>query len=161
MPSTLAGAMQCPFCDTPDTRVVDSRSSEGGSAVRRRRACQVCGERFTTYERAAVAPVVVKRSGGVEVFDAAKLRRGVESALADRPVPDGSVEALVAGIERDVAAGRTEVTADEIGTAVLTRLRELDEVAYVRFASVYKDFQGIADFEREVAELEAVSQTDR
>lgn len=157
--STLTGAMQCPFCHTPDTRVVDSRSSESDTAVRRRRACQECGQRFTTYERVALVPTVVKRSGGVEAFKAAKLRRGLERALADRPVAEGAIDDLVAEIEREVTA-RTEVTADEIGAAVLTRLRGLDEVAYVRFASVYKDFQGVADFEREVAELEAVAQPD-
>jgi len=155
MASTLTYAMQCPYCNTADTRVIDSRSSDGGAAVRRRRKCQVCGQRFTTYERAALVPMVLKRNGGVEPYDPAKLRTGVHNALADRPVPDGSVDELVADIEREVTQGRSEVSADELGNAVLARLRKLDEVAYVRFASVYKDFQGAADFEREVAELEA------
>lgn len=159
-PGTLAPAMQCPFCHTPDTRVVDSRASDGGAAVRRRRECQVCSQRFTTYERVALVPMVRKRSGDLATFDPGKLRTGVERALADRPVPVGSVDDLVADIEQEIVAGRTEVTADELGNAVLERLRKLDEVAYVRFASVYKEFQGAADFEREVAELESVTPHD-
>lgn len=101
--------------------------------------------------------MVMKRNGSLEVFDAGKLRSGVDRALADRPVPEGSVDELVADIERKLVAGRTEVSADELGNAVLERLRQLDEVAYLRFASVYKEFQGAADFEREVAELESVA----
>ncbi|MBA2338373.1 MAG: transcriptional repressor NrdR [Acidimicrobiia bacterium] len=145
--------MRCPFCPAPDTRVVDSRSADGGASVRRRRACVECERRFTTYERAEVVPVVRKRDGRLERFDSAKLRRGMVRAMADRPIPAESVDRLVEEIEQ--AVGRRDVvTADEIGHAVLAGLRQLDEVAYLRYASVYKEFTGAEDFEREMAELE-------
>jgi transcriptional repressor NrdR len=147
--------MHCPFCDGDDTRVVDSRAADGGSTIRRRRECQSCARRFTTYERPASAHLVRKRNGRLEAFDGHKLRRGVEQALADRPVPAGSIDRLVADISAQVGAGGGEVSADELGNEVLMRLRELDEVAYLRFASVYKEFQGARDFEREVAALES------
>ncbi len=146
--------MVCPFCAGEDTRVVDSRSADGGTAIRRRRECELCTRRFTTYERPAIVHAVRKRSGQLEPFDAAKLRRGVERALADRTVPEGSVDALVAEIVQLASAQGGEVSADELGQAVLTRLRDLDHVAYLRFASVYKEFQGTSDFERELAALE-------
>ncbi len=148
---TLTG-MRCPFCPASDTRVVDSRAADGGSSVRRRRLCTACERRFTTYERASIVPLVRKRDGRLEPFDAEKLRRGVARALADRPIPAKAVTRLVEDIEQNMA--RDVVSADEIGHAVLARLRELDEVAYLRYASVYKDFTGAEDFEREMAELE-------
>ncbi len=147
--------MLCPHCATPDTRVVDSRPADGGSAIRRRRHCTVCGRRFTTFERPAIVLQVRKRSGALEPFDAAKLRHGVERALADRPVPAGVVESLLSGIEQRVADLGPEVPADEIGALVLDGLRVVDEVAYLRFASVYKEFTGASDFEREVAAMES------
>ena len=134
--------------------MVDSRAAEGGVAIRRRRQCAVCGRRFTTYERPSTVHFVRKRDGRLEPFDAAKPRSGVERALADRAVPEGSVDDLVADIVEMVSVGGGETSTDEIGQAVLTRLRELDHVAYLRFASVYKDFQGAGDFERELAALE-------
>ena len=146
--------MQCPFCAGNDTRVVDSRAADGGASIRRRRECAICERRFTTYERPVITHMVRKRSGGLEPFDAQKLRRGVEQALADRPIPAGSVEHLVADIEALVTARGEIATADELGHEVLVRLRSLDEVAYLRFASVYKEFSGARDFEREVAALE-------
>lgn len=147
--------MHCPYCDGDETRVVDSRAADGGSTIRRRRECTACGRRFTTYERAAIEHFVIKRSGVREPFDGHKLRRGIERALVDRPVPAGSVDRLVADISVYVGGQGGEVTADEIGQEVLARLRDLDEVAYLRFASVYKEFEGARDFEREVAALEA------
>jgi transcriptional repressor NrdR len=146
--------MVCPYCTGEDTRVVDSRSAEAGVAIRRRRECAVCGRRFTTYERPATVHFVRKRDGRLEPFDPAKPRGGVERALADRTVPEGSVDALLEDIVDLVSARAGETSTDEIGQAVLARLREIDHVAYLRFASVYKDFQGAGDFERELAALE-------
>ncbi|RPI20135.1 MAG: transcriptional repressor NrdR [Actinobacteria bacterium] len=146
--------MRCPFCATEDTRVVDSRPAQEGRAIRRRRECEVCGQRFTTFERPEIAIMVVKRDGSRQPFDLAKVRRGLDSALADRPVPPEAIEALVASIERSVHAGPVEVSSETIGHLVLEGLRSLDEVAYLRFASVYKEFQGARDFEREVAAME-------
>lgn len=147
-------AMHCPFCAGQDTRVIDSRSADAGASIRRRRACTACDRRFTTYERASVEYLVRKRDGSLEPFDGQKVRHGVEQALADRTVPEGSVDRLVDEIAGVVSSGAGEITADELGHEVLSRLRRLDEVAYLRFASVYKEFQGARDFEREVAALE-------
>ncbi len=152
--STLSDTMRCPLCATEDTRVIDSRPAEGGGAIRRRRECLVCGERFTTFERPVILATVVKRGGRKEAFDREKIRRGLESALADRPVSDGTVDDIVARIEASARAGSALVTSDELGKAVLAELRNVDEVAYLRFASVYKEFQGASDFEREAAALE-------
>ena len=146
--------MRCPYCADDDTRVVDSRPAEGGSTIRRRRECEGCGNRFTTYERREAALTVRKRDGSVEPFSAAKVLTGVASAVADRSVPSGALERLVVEIETFAQEQGPEVPTDAIGHIVLDRLRELDEVAYLRFASVYKDFEGARDFEREVAALE-------
>ncbi|MEA3501808.1 MAG: transcriptional regulator NrdR, partial [Actinomycetota bacterium] len=146
--------MRCPLCATEDTRVIDSRPAEGGGAIRRRRECLVCGERFTTFERPVISASVVKRDGRREVFDREKVRRGLESALADRLVPEGTIDGIVMRIEASARGGSALVTSDELGKAVLAELRDLDEVAYLRFASVYKGFQGARDFEREAAALE-------
>ena len=144
--------MRCPFCGSDDTRVVDSRPAEEGGATRRRRECAE-GHRFTTYERPAVVTMVLKRNGEREPFDIDKVRRGVRQALADRPVVDVSVEELVAHVQAMAGPSVAEVSAEEIGRTVLDGLRELDEVAYLRFVSVYKDFEGAGDFEREMAAL--------
>lgn len=146
--------MHCPECGHDDTRVIDSRPVEQGAAIRRRRVCASCEARFTTYERVVPVRMVRKRSGRLEAFDPVKLRRGIESALADRPVSRQAVDAFIASIESEVfdASGPTE--SDRIGRMVLEGLRELDEVAYLRFASVYREFQGARDFERALAELE-------
>lgn len=146
--------MHCPFCGGEETRVIDSRAAEAGCSIRRRRECATCTRRFTTYERASIVHMVRKRDGRVEPFDGLKLRRGVERALAGRPVAAGSVDRLVADLSAFVGAQGGEVSADELGDEVLSRLRDIDEVAYLRFASVYKEFQGAEDFEREVAALE-------
>ncbi|MFW2339500.1 MAG: transcriptional regulator NrdR [Acidimicrobiia bacterium] len=146
--------MLCPFCGSAETRVVDSRPAEQGRAIRRRRECESCGDRFTSYERIEALLMVRKRSGRAEPFRTDKLRRGLESALADRPVGSGTLDDLVDTIENELRSAGTVVSSDEIGKEVLGRLRELDQVAYLRFASVYKDFSGAEDFEREMAALE-------
>jgi len=151
---TLSDTMRCPLCATEDTRVIDSRPAEDGGAIRRRRECVVCGERFTTFERPMIVATVVKRSGRSEAFDREKVRYGLESALAGRPIPEGTVDDIVARIEASARGGSARVTSDELGKAVLAELRDLDEVAYLRFASVYKGFQGASDFEREAAALD-------
>ena len=150
--------MLCPSCGTADNHVVDSRPAENGSAIRRRRECDGCDSRFTTYERVEPQLMVVKRSGAVEPFSPAKLASGISAALADRPVSGSDVEVMVAGIEESVRVTGHQMTSEEIGRLVLDHLRALDEVAYLRYASVYKDFQGAADFEKEMAELEAADQ---
>jgi len=123
-------------------------------AIRRRRECGVCGFRFTTYERATYSPLVRKRNGQLESFSPAKVRLGIAQALADRAVPAGTVNELVARAEELFGPLHPVVSAREIGDVVLEGLRAVDEVAYLRFASVYKEFRGASDFEREVAALE-------
>lgn len=149
--------MQCPFCAAGETKVVDSRPADHGTSIRRRRECLGCERRFTTYERMDAHLMVRKRNGVVEPFRSEKLRRGLESALADRPVESGTLDEMVATIERAAHERAPLVDSDDIGRAVLQNLRQVDEVAYLRFASVYKDFQGASDFEREMASLETTS----
>jgi len=151
---TLSRVMRCPYCDTEDTRVVDSRPAEDGRAIRRRRQCASCGQRFTTFERSTVIVTVLKRDQSSQPYDSEKVRRGLESALADRPGADASVEAIVAEIDQWARAGSGVLSSEDIGRMILDALRDRDEVAYLRFASVYKGFQGASDFEREVAALE-------
>lgn len=146
--------MRCPYCGAEDTRVIDSRPAEAGVAIRRRRACETCGERFTTYERRESAVMVLKRDGRIEPFAPEKIRGGVANALADREVEEGALDALAAAVEVRVRAHGGPVPTEEIGHWVLEALRPLDEVAYLRFASVYKEFEGASDFEREMAALE-------
>lgn len=152
--------MHCPLCANEDTRVVDSRPIESGSVIRRRRECEHCRNRFTTYERPHAVRFVRKRDGRLEPFMTEKLRRGVESAITDRPVGADAVDEMVESIDRDLSIEGMEVDSDHVGRMVLERLRLLDEVASVRFASVYKEFQGRDDFEKELAELEAVTRPD-
>ena len=146
--------MRCPLCRCPDSRVVDSREADDGAAIRRRRACQGCGRRFTTLETAGLA--VVKRSGAVEPFDRHKVADGVRKACQGRPV-DGDALALLAQQVEDRlrAGGGAVVPTHEVGLAVLEPLRRLDAVAYVRFASVYRGFDSLEDFETEIARLRA------
>jgi transcriptional repressor NrdR len=144
------GAVRCPYCRASDDKVVDSRASDEGAAIRRRRECLVCGHRYTTYERVEELGLVVrKRSGETEPFDRAKLAAGIGAAATGRPIDAAAVDALVAEIEEEVCSAGPEVDADRIGVAVLERLRALDDVAYLRFASVYKDFEDAGDFQRE------------
>ncbi|MEN8040916.1 MAG: transcriptional regulator NrdR [Actinomycetota bacterium] len=145
--------MRCPLCTTDDTRVVDSRPADEGRAIRRRRSCPRCGHRFTTFER-PTAVVVVKRDGRRQPFDASKVRMGVEITMADRPVPQDAIDDLVATVERAAYTSQGSIDADEIGRLVLDGLRDIDEVGYLRFASVYKEFQKASDFEREVASFD-------
>ncbi|GMV05444.1 MAG: transcriptional repressor NrdR [Gemmatimonadota bacterium] len=147
--------MRCPDCDATDNRVVDTRASRGGRAVRRRRECTVCGARFTTYEYVEERPIqVLKRSGNVEDFDRGKLLAAVRTACAKRPVSASAMDALVDDIEDALSryAG-VEVPSVKLGELVMERLRGLDRVAYVRFASVYRNFQDAGEFQEFVDEM--------
>ncbi len=155
------GSVRCPICGNDETRVIDSRPAEQGSSIRRRRSCAVCGHRFTTYERNAPVLLVKKRSGRLEPFAPEKLQKGVEAALADRPVPASAISELLEDLETMAANHMGPISSEQLGRSVLDRLRVLDEVAYLRFASVYKEFQGAEDFGREVAALETASGTQR
>src|SRR5690625_351542 len=145
--------MRCPFCQTQDTRVIDSRLASEGDMVRRRRECTACGERFTTFETAELMlPRVVKSDGGREPFDERKLRTGMQRSLEKRPVPTEAVEQAVHRIKKQLlASGERELPSRAIGELVMAELKELDQVAYVRFASVYRSFQDVSAF-REVIE---------
>ncbi len=146
--------MRCPQCSRVDDKVVDSRLADDGGAIRRRRECLGCGRRFTTFERVEESPlVVVKRSGHREPFDRAKIVAGIRSAAKNRPVTAEQMEVLASEIEEAVRLEGPELASEHIGRAVLDRLRELDEVAYLRFASVYRSFESAADFEAEIASL--------
>lgn len=143
--------MRCPWCGGPESRVVDSRPAEDGASIRRRRKCASCGRRFTTFERAqGVALRVIKRDGTKEPYDRAKVVAGVEKAITNRPVTPEAVDQLVDRVEERLRRKGPEVTTQEVGIEVLAQLRRLDDVAYMRFASVYKDFQEITDFEKEL-----------
>lgn len=144
--------MRCPFCQTSDSRVVDSREADGGAAIRRRRSCGACGRRFTTLEEATL--LVVKRSGATEPFGRDKVISGVRKACQGRPVEEDALALLAQRVEETVrAAGRAEVSSDDVGRAILGPLREIDEVAYLRFASVYRAFDSLEDFEQEIVAL--------
>jgi transcriptional repressor NrdR len=148
------GPVRCPSCLCNEDRVVDSRLADEGAAIRRRRECTACGHRFTTFERVEEAqPLVRKRSGGLEPFDRSKIVSGVRAACKNRPVGDDEMEALAASVEESARIAGNEVSSQRLGLAVLERLRDLDEVSYLRFASVYKGFEDIGDFEREVGLL--------
>ena len=146
--------MRCPFCAADDTRVIDSRPSDGGKDVRRRRLCAACEQRFTTYERAELPLLVTKRDGNTEPFNLEKVRSGIERALGGRPLPEEVVRHILEEVEAAAFASAPGIASDEIGRIVLDGLRAADEAAYLRFASVYKDFQGAQDFEREMASLD-------
>lgn len=156
--SRYAGGMRCPLCTTDDTRVVDSRPADKGRTIRRRRLCPRCGHRFTTFERPS-AVVVIKRDGRRQPFDASKVRMGVEITMADRPIAQDAVDDLVATVERAAYTSQGSISAEEIGEIVLDGLRDIDEVSYLRFASVYKDFQKASDFEKEAASLDSEPST--
>jgi len=147
--------MRCPECDATENRVVDTRASRGGRAVRRRRECSVCGARFTTYEYVEERPIqVLKRSGAVEEFDRAKLLASIRVACAKRPVSGSEMERIVDEVEDEISrdAG-LEVPSIRLGALVMERLRPLDRVAYVRFASVYRNFQDAGEFQEFVDEM--------
>ena len=147
--------MRCPFCGHDETKVVDSRTSESQDAIRRRRECLQCSERFTTYERREEMPLMVQKKGGeVEPFDHAKLLRGLMVATAKRNVGVDQLEALIDDIESELHnTFRYEVESSQVGDMVLLRLKDLDKVAYVRFASVYKEFQDLDEFTSELKNL--------
>lgn len=146
--------MRCPFCRHPDSRVIDSREVEDGQTIRRRRSCPECSRRFTTVEEAVLA--VVKRSGVTEPFSRAKVVTGVRRACQGRPVDEDALAQLSQQVEEAVrASGAAEVPSQEIGLAILGPLRDLDEVAYLRFASVYRSFESAEDFETEIEKLRA------
>jgi transcriptional repressor NrdR len=146
--------VRCPGCSSVDDKVVDSRLADDGAAIRRRRECLTCGRRFTTFERMEEAPfMVVKRSGDREPFARAKLVAGMQSAAKNRPITLEQMETLASEVEEAIRSRGGEATTEEIGHSVLERLRELDEVAYLRFASVYKGFTDVGDFEREAGRL--------
>jgi transcriptional repressor NrdR len=146
--------MHCPFCRHSDTRVIDSRSTEDGAAIRRRRTCPDCGRRFTTQE--TVLLMVSKRSGVTEPFSRDKVIAGVRRACQGRPVSEDSLAQLGQRVEESIRAkGAAEIPSNEVGLAILGPLRDLDEVAYLRFASVYRGFESLADFEAEIEQLKA------
>ena len=144
--------MYCPFCRHPDSRVIDSRVAEDGTAIRRRRSCPECGRRFTTQE--SVILMVAKRSGVTEPFTRDKIVRGVQRACQGRPVDEDQLAMLAQRVEETIRArGLAEVPSHEVGLAILGPLRDLDEVAYLRFASVYRGFTSLDDFEKEITAL--------
>ncbi|WAX57427.1 transcriptional regulator NrdR [Jatrophihabitans cynanchi] len=146
--------MRCPYCRHADSRVVDSREQDEGQAIRRRRSCQACGRRFTTIEEATLA--VIKRSGVTEPFSRAKVISGVRRACQGRPVDEDALAQLAQSVEETIRAnGVAEVNSDEVGLAILGPLRALDEVAYLRFASVYQAFSSVDDFEKAIVDLRA------
>ena len=144
--------MKCPYCHAPDSRVTDSREVSGGSAIRRRRECAACGRRFTTFERVELAGlVVVKKDGRRQDFDPGKLRQKLRVALTKRPVGEDEIDKLVQRVEADLLAlGKSEVPSSAIGESVLQQLKTVDHVAYIRFASVYREFADLQDLKREV-----------
>lgn len=146
--------MFCPFCRHPDTRVIDSRTSDDGLAIRRRRQCPECGRRFSTAETASLS--VIKRNGVLEPFSREKVVTGVRKACQGRPVTDADLALLAQRVEESIrATGASQIDANDIGLAVLPPLRQLDEVAYLRFASVYQAFESLEDFEASIALLRA------
>ena len=147
--------MKCPFCDEPDTKVIDSRPTEEGKAIRRRRECPKCGKRFTTYEKVEeVLFMVVKRDGRRESFDRNKILNGIIRACEKRPVTLAQMESIVDDVERGLNnMMEKEVSTQFIGEVVMDRLKDLDEVAYVRFASVYRQFRDINTFREELTRL--------
>jgi transcriptional repressor NrdR len=150
--------MYCPFCNADDTKVIDSRLVADGGQVRRRRECVACTERFTTYEMAELLmPRVIKTDGTREVFDEEKLRAGLQRALEKRPVSIEQIETALTQIKHFLqVTGEREVSSRMIGEEVMSKLRELDEVAYVRFASVYRSFQDLSEFQDELNRLNAL-----
>ncbi len=146
--------MRCPACGSFDDKVVDSRQSDDGTSIRRRRSCLACQVRFTTFERLeSVTLVVRKRSGAREPFDRSKVVAGLVAATKARPVVEGQLDELALAVEESLRLAGPEASSEEVGRAVLDRLRSLDVVAAVRFASVYKEFDDLADFERELSEV--------
>jgi transcriptional repressor NrdR len=146
--------MRCPFCAAIEDKVVDTRPSDGEQVIRRRRECLTCGRRFTTYERVdEILPLVVKKDARREPFDRAKILSGLKKACSKRPVPVEVLESAVDKIERTLEAGDKEIPSTKIGDAVMNALRDIDEVAYVRFASVYRSFRDVNELMSELQSL--------
>lgn len=144
--------MHCPFCQNTDTKVVDTRISEDGYSIRRRRECPKCGKRFTTVETTML--LVMKRSGNVEPFDRDKVISGVRKACQGRPIKEDDLKTLGRNVEEDLRSrGLAQIKSEDVGRAILKPLRELDEVAYLRFASVYQNFSGLDDFQTAIDNL--------
>lgn len=155
--------MQCPFCKAVDTRVVDSRLAEDGTQVRRRRSCEECSARFTTFEKAQLSmPLIVKRSGEPEPFNEDKLRQGIESALYKRPVTPEQVDHALENLMRKLrGANEREVDSGRLGEWVMEELRDLDHVAYVRFASIYRKFEDVNAFREEIERLQTLPSAEQ
>ena len=147
--------MKCPFCQHVDTQVLDTRISEEGDSIRRRRRCGSCDKRFTTYERIELSmPVIVKKNGNRTDFDSAKLRASLQLALRKRPVSAEAVDAAVHRIEEQLlSSGLREVVSNHVGELVMQELKRLDKIAYIRFASVYKSFEDVTEFQDAIAEI--------
>lgn len=155
-------SVHCPSCSFDDTKVIDSRVSEEGTAVRRRRSCLRCEFRFTTYERLEEVPLfIVKRDGGRQPFDRHKMMAGMLAAVKGRSVDEAQIEQIAERLEDSFRSRGTDISSNDVGLAVLDQLRVLDEVAYMRFASVYKNFDDAADFRRELALLEKHANSER
>ncbi len=147
--------MHCPYCNATETKVIDSRLSAEGAQVRRRRLCGQCEERFTTFEVVEVVmPRIIKKSNKIEPYDIEKLKRSIKLPLQKRPISSDQIDALISRIEKRLRQmGEREISSDKLGEIVMCELKELDDVAYVRFASVYRDFQDIDAFQKELASI--------
>lgn len=146
--------MRCPYCEHPESKVIDSRSAEEGAAIRRRRECMECGKRFTTYERYGERPVIViKSDGSSEPFSREKLMRSIMVACKKRSVTPEKIESMITDIESSIRNGSGEISSKELGEMVLTRILSVDDVAYIRFASVYKDFKSVEEFAAALDEI--------
>jgi len=145
--------MVCPFCQAEETSVVDSRKNTEGTSIRRRRNCSSCKSRFTTYEKASIGQIVIKRNGNREEFNLEKLYQGVQNSFGGQELSEKKLKALVDTIYKDIQEQGNKVQSEFIGETVLSHLKEVNQVAYVRFASVYKEFSDASDFEKEAAEF--------
>tara|TARA_B100000965_G_scaffold295952_1_gene254147 strand:- start:63 stop:503 length:441 start_codon:yes stop_codon:yes gene_type:complete len=145
--------MVCPFCNTEDTAVIDSRKNSEGTSIRRRRKCSECNSRFTTYERSEIDLIVEKRSGNLEEFQIEKLENGIESAFGGQDITEKQLKNLVENIYTEINEKGKKVKSKFIGEKVLEHLKQMNEVAYLRYASVYKEFSDVSDFEKEAAEF--------
>ena len=147
--------MKCPYCQQNDSSVIDSRELQGGESIRRRRRCNACGQRFTTYERIELASfMVVKKSGQREEYNQQKLRARLRLAFTKRPISEAQIDAMIARIERELLAlGQAEIPSSKIGDVVMRELQELDQIAYIRFASVYRNFADLEDLRQAVDQL--------
>ena len=146
--------MKCPYCGNPDTRVIDSRPAEDGSSIRRRRSCDTCGKRFTTYEKVETIPlIVIKKDNNREQYDRGKIEKGILQACYKRPVPAEVIRKTVEQIETEIFNREKEIPSKVIGEIVMHKLKDLDEVAYVRFASVYREFKDVNTFMEELKSI--------